>query len=479
MTHLLTSVAEFILVPMQWVIFFYFFSVNSFYAVLLVSAAVEMRKHMLQVRGESLWRVLSSPVAPTISLLAPAYNEEATIETSVRAFLALHYPNLEVVIINDGSMDRTLDILIEQFDLAPVHLMYWKRVKTKPVRGIYRSRRHPNLIVVDKENGGKKADGTNAGLNLATGDLVCVMDADTLIEPDALQRMVRPFLMADDVLGVGGTIRVVNACGVRDGRMTSCRVPRRPLPGIQVAEYLRAFLFGRMGWNRLGGNLIISGAFGLFRREAVIATGGYQTDSIGEDMELVVRLRRYGYEQKGPHRVDFVPDPVAWTEAPETLRGLGSQRERWHRGLSDVLWRHRNLLFNPRFGAMGLVVVPYFLLAEWLAPVMEGLGLFSIIVGLAFGLLNLPFAILFFLVAYGYSLILTSTTLVLEEINYHRYEGAWNRILLVFWMLIENCGYRQLTVIFRLRGLIKYFRGQNSWQVMERKGFGSPDTIRP
>lgn len=272
---------------------------------------------------------------------------------------------------------------------------------------------------------------------MATGDLVCAMDADSLIEPDALLRMVRPFLMADEVLAVGGTIRIANGSQVHGGRVVATCMPLQVLAGFQVVEYLRAFLFGRLGWNRLGGNLIISGAFGLFRREAMIAAGGYTHDTVGEDMELVLRLRRQGYEERGPQRVAFIPDPVAWTGAPESLRVLGRQRDRWHRGLADVMWRHSKLLFNSRYGAMGLVVYPYFFFVELLAPVVEAVGLLGLIAALIIGALNVPFAILFFLVAYGYGLVLSAVSLVLEELNFHRYEGLKDRLLLLLWTLLE------------------------------------------
>ena len=336
------------------------------------------------------------------------------------------------------------------------------------MRALYRSRSYPSLIVIDKENGGK-ADALNAGLNAATGELVCAMDADTLVEPDAMQRLVRPFLTSDDVVAAGGTILVLNDATVEGGRIVA-RTPRRFLPGIQTVEYLRAFLFGRLGFNRLGGNLIISGAFGLFRREAILAVGGYQHDTVGEDMELVLRLRRVGVEQDGPSRVEFVPDPVAWTEVPESRRVLGRQRDRWHRGLADVLWRHRRLLFNPRYGPMGMVVFPYFVFVELLAPIVEVIGLLGLVLGLLLGAVDGAFAVLFFLVAYGYGLVLTVLTVLLEGFIFGRYARRWDRLLLLGWALLENLGYRQLTVMWRLIGLVKYLRGRRDWGLMERTG---------
>jgi cellulose synthase/poly-beta-1,6-N-acetylglucosamine synthase-like glycosyltransferase len=469
----MTDAAKFIfdfLLLSNWLFLAYFLLVNSFYLLLLLSATWEMRQHNLAIRGEMRWRILGSRLAPQISILAPAHNEAATVRDSVQSLLTLYYPNLEVVLVNDGSTDETMAVLAREFELVSIHPIYRQQVRTKPVRGLYVSRIYPNLLVVNKENGGK-ADALNAGLNLATSKLVCAIDADTLVEPDALQRMVRPFLMSDEVVAAGGTIRIANGSGVEGGRVVAPRVPRRPLAGIQVVEYLRAFVVGRLGWANFGDNLVISGAFGLFLREAVIAIGGYEKETVGEDMEIVARLRRHGYEKGTPCRVAFLPDPVAWTEAPETWRDLASQRDRWYRGLAEVLWRHRRLFFNPRYGALGMVVYPYFLCIELLAPIVEALGFVALTVGLAAQAVDQHFAILLFLAAYGYGLILSVITLLFEEVCFRRYNRMRDRCLLLAWALLENLGYRQLTVLWRLRGLAKLLLGGHEWGAMERRGF--------
>ena len=477
MTPAWYAIYQVVLVRTNSVVLVYFLFVNTFYFVLLVSAAWGLRQHLLNTRGETRWRVLGSRVAPRISVLVPAYNEVATVSENVRSLLTLYYPNLEVVLVNDGSTDETLAVLVKEFELVPVHPIYRYQVKTKPVRGLYLSRTHPNLVVVNKENGGK-ADALNAGLNLATGKLVCAIDADSLIEADALQRMVRPFLASDQVVAAGGTVRVANASVVKGGRVVEPHAPRRPLPGFQVVEYLRAFRFGRLGWNNLGDNLIISGAFGLFSRQAMIDIGGYERATVAEDFEIVVRLRRHAYDQKTPHRVIFTPDPIAWTEVPESLRVLARQRDRWHRGLAEVLWRHRRLLFNPAYGTMAMVPFPYFVFLELLAPVLEALGLAALTLALIVGAVDARFAVLFFLCAYGYGLILGVFALLLDEMSYRRYEQVNDRLILLGWALLENCGYRQLTVFWRLKGLIKFLRGKTDWGVMERRGFREPAAHR-
>lgn len=451
--------------------------VNGFYLLLLGCAALEMRRHILQIREETRWRVLRSRVAPTVSMLVPAHNESETVVESTRALLTLHYPNLEVVVVNDGSSDDTLGVLEREFGLVAVHPIYWRRLAHQEVRGIYRSGSNRGLVVVDKKAGGK-ADALNCALNLASGDLACAIDADTLIEPDGLLRMARPFLQGEGVVAAGGTIRVANGSEVRDGRVQTSRTPRRLLSGIQSVEYLRAFLFGRLGWNRLGGNLIISGAFGLFRREMVIAAGGYLSDTVGEDMELVARIRRQGVERGTAHRVEFIPDPVAWTEVPESLRGLGRQRDRWQRGLADVLWRSRDVAMRPRYGTLGLVALPYFIIIELLAPVVETIGLLTVALGLVTGSLDVSFALLFFLVAYGFGVLLSILTLMLDQFGGSRHTGVADRLLMVVWAGLESFGYRQCCTYWRLRGLVKFVRGNTSWGVSARVGFGEAPPSR-
>jgi len=459
-------------------IFAYFVLLLVSYGTLVTAALWELIGHVLRVRGESRQWVLGSAVSPSISILAPAYHEEATIAESVTALLALHYANLEVVVINDGSPDRTLEVLRDRFALVPVHTIVWRRLDTKPVRRLYRSKTHPNLVVVDKVNGGK-ADALNVGLNLATGDLVCVIDADTIVDADALPRLARPFLADAATIATGGMIRVANGSQVSGGRVLEVKAPRNPLAGMQVSEYLRAFLFGRLGWNELGGTLIISGAFGLFHREAMIACSGYTHDTVGEDMELVLKLRRRAYEAGQRHRVIFVPDAVAWTEVPETVAVLGRQRDRWHRGLADVLWRHRHLIGNPKYGAMGLVGLPYFLIVELLAPVTELLGWVALVVWVLMGALNAKVALLLFAIAYGLNAIHGTLAVLADELSFPRYHRTRDRLIVIGWSMLETFGYRQVTVLWRVRGLWKFMRGRTDWGKMERRGFATPTVVAP
>jgi cellulose synthase/poly-beta-1,6-N-acetylglucosamine synthase-like glycosyltransferase len=377
-----------------------------------------------------------------------------------------------VVVVNDGSRDATLARLVEAFDLYPVPPAFMVSVPTAHVRGYYRSRRHAKLLVVDKENGGK-ADALNAALNAARHPYVLAVDADTLIEPDALLRLARPFLLGVPVAAVGGTVRVSNACVIRHGRVVEARIDRRLLPGVQVVEYLRAYLMGRLGWNRLGGNLIISGAFGLFRRDYLLAIRGYKTGSVAEDMDLVVRLRRYLRQHRLPDGIPFIPDPVAWTEVPTSRAVLASQRERWQRGLLQTLWTHRDLLLDPRHGTVGWVSYPFFLFGEALAPLVEALGVVTLVAGLALGAVGSRFVWLYLVVAVLYGVVLSVWAIVLEDVTFHRYRHRSDVLRLVLFAFVEALGYRQLTVWYRLKAFWTVLRGVHDWAPMPRDGFAA------
>jgi cellulose synthase/poly-beta-1,6-N-acetylglucosamine synthase-like glycosyltransferase len=460
------------------VVLWYTFLLNSFFALLLLLAGPQLFAHWRFASEDVLARSLTSSAAPRVSIIVPAHNEEVSIVDSLRSLLTLRYPYYEVVLVNDGSTDATLERLIEAYDLYEVPPAVMRQLRTERARAYYRSRTWSKLLVVDKVNGGK-ADALNVGLDAARFPYVLACDADTLIEPDALLRLARPFLFDQRIAAVGGTIRVVNSCVVAHGRVVDARVDRRWLAGTQTVEYLRAFLFGRLGWNLLGGNLIISGAFGLFRREYLIEILGYATATVTEDFELTVRLQRHLKEKKLDAKVVFIPDPVAWTEVPTSVAVLGRQRERWHRGLIATAVAHRDTLFNPRYGATGLIAMPYFVLGELLAPVVEAVGLVLTLLGTAVGLLAPRFAIAFFLVAYLYGIALSLAAILMEEASFHRYQRPADALRLVFFAFIEPLGYRQVTVWFRLKAFVRYVRGDRSWGRMRREGFGASAATGP
>ena len=456
-------------------ILWYMFLVNSFFALLLALAAPQLFAHWRFGSEDVLARSLTSSAVPRVSILVPAHNESVSIVDSLRSLLTLQYPYYEVVLVNDGSTDDTMALLHAAYDLYEVPPAVMRRLRTKHVRAYYRSRTWSKLLVVDKQNGGK-ADSLNVALDAARFPYVLACDADTLIEPDALLRLARPFLFDQKIAAVGGTIRVVNSCTVEDGRVVDARVDGRWLSGIQTVEYLRAFLFGRLGWNLLGGNLIISGAFGLFRRDYLTEILGYATSTVTEDFELIVRLQRFLKEQHKPGKVVFIPDPVAWTEVPTSVAVFGRQRERWHRGLIATMVAHRAVLFNPRYGAMGLIAMPYFLIAELMAPLVEAIGLIITVLCALTGVLAPGFAVAFFATAYLFGTLLSLAAILMEEVSFHRYRRTSDTLRLVFFAFIEPFGFRQVTVWFRLKAFVKYLQGDHSWGRMKREGFGAPAT---
>jgi cellulose synthase/poly-beta-1,6-N-acetylglucosamine synthase-like glycosyltransferase len=452
----------------------YLVVLNTAYTILAVLTYRAVFRYRRRLDAYVPEEALGADAVPPITLIAPAYNEAATCIASTRGFLNTDYPNIEVLVVNDGSTDATLDRLHDEFDLQPASRPPTASLSTEPVRQVYQSQIHPNLWVIDKENGGK-ADALNAGINFCDSPFFCAVDADTLVEGDGLIRMVRPFLEETATVAVGGIVRVANGCTVRSGGVQEVSMPKKWLPKMQVLEYLRAFYYGRVGWDALGAMLIISGAFGLFRRETVVDAGGYRTDTVGEDMELVVRMHRRLREAREDYRVRFVPDPVAWTEVPSTLRTLGRQRDRWQRGLADTMIRHQRMLLNPRYGVVGLLAYPFFYVLETFGPILELAGYITFVITLVTSTLSGPFLLAFFLVAFMLGMALSLSAVALEELTFRRYEKTSDLAQLFLLPAVEVFGYRQLNAWWRIKGLWSYLRSNEEWGVMERTGFDTSD----
>jgi cellulose synthase/poly-beta-1,6-N-acetylglucosamine synthase-like glycosyltransferase len=455
------------LVAAQWFFIAYFIAVNAAYLVLNTIS-------FFAVRGYAGWRESGKQrrgyagLEPGVSVLVPAYNEERTIAASVRSILQLDYQEFEVLVINDGSKDGTLETLVREFALVPYPGALRLELPCQPVRAVYRSTRIPNLRVIDKENGGK-ADALNAGIDAARHPLFCAIDADSILQRDSLWRVVEPFLDHPDTVATGGTVRLANGCTVEGGFLTRIGLPRNLLALLQIVEYLRAFLFGRMGWSPCNAVLVISGAFGLFRRDAVVAAGGYSTRTVGEDMELVVRLHRLHRLQRKAYRVVFVPEPICWTEAPESLAVLRSQRARWHRGLSESLAMNLPLLFHPRGGAVGWLAMPFMLLFEWLSPLIEMAGYLFMLTGAALGLLSPQALGIFLLVSFAFGALLSVNALLVEELTGRIYPRFSQLAVLMLAALVENLGYRQIVSWYRFVGFIRWACGSRAgWGEMKR-----------
>ncbi|WP_341904799.1 glycosyltransferase [Polaromonas sp. YR568] len=455
-----------------WFVFAYFILLNGCYLALNLLSIFALQRNKEEKLLEALPQVFTG-LEPGISLLVPAYNEEATITASVQSMFQLTYSDFEIIVINDGSKDGTLEVLKREFSLLPFPEAPREGLTTKPVRGIYRSLKYPNLRVIDKENGGK-ADSLNAGINAARHPLFCGVDADSILARNSLQLVAKPFLNHPDTVATGGTVRVANGCEVADGFLTKVGLPTNLWALFQVVEYLRAFLFGRLGWSKLNAMLIISGAFGLFKTDVVIEAGGYRANTIGEDMELVVRIHRYLRQQGRPYRIEFVPEPVCWTEAPEDHKTLKNQRVRWQRGLSESLTSNWGLMFSRNGGTPGWLAFPFMIMFEWLGPLVELGGYLFMFYAYAFDLVSWQAFYVFLFMAIGLGILLSASGLLLEEISFHIYPSFRHLAMLSLIVVLENFGYRQLNSWWRLLGLYKWAaQRESTWGEMKRKGVGN------
>ncbi|HUE96624.1 MAG TPA: glycosyltransferase, partial [Longimicrobiaceae bacterium] len=450
----------------------YFTFVNATYFVLTIGAYGGIRRYVRRLNAVDSAEVLQAAGAPPVTMIAPAHNEERSCVQMVRALLALDYPDHEIVLVDDGSTDDTLGRLLSAFEMEPAFRAATAELPHQPVRGVFQSRTHPNLWVVEKDNGGT-ADALNAAINLSHTPLVCRVDADCILEADALIRAVRPCLEDDSTVAVGGIVRVANGCRVEAGRIVDIRLPVSLLAQFQVIEYLRSFYAVRIGWAGIGATLLVSGAFGVFRRRTLVEAGGFRRSSITEDMELTLRLHRHCREARQPYRMVYIPDPVLWTEVPERLGDLGRQRDRWHRGLIDLLRQHRVMFFNPRYGRVGTLAYPYLLLVEALGPVIEFTGYFAFLLFVLFGDPSPMFILGFLLLVFGTGACLSAATVGLQELVFRRYHRGSDLLRLIGLSLLEVLGYRQILTYFRFRGTISYLLGRQGWGTIERKGFDS------
>lgn len=455
----------------------YALAINAFSLALLWFSVRELSFQIRAKKSRPSSMVFREGMLPTISVIVPAFREEKTIVQSVRALLDLKYPDYEVIVVNDGSPDGTLDVLAGEFALERTESRGRPEIGTAEILGWYRSPANPRLLVIDKANGGK-ADALNAGINAARGDYICGIDADSILEQEALLRAAVLALDGEDeFVAAGGNILPANGCEVHEGDVARIRIPRSPIALFQTVEYLRAFLAGRLGWARLRGMLIISGAFGLFSRRRVVEAGGYMTrqgplkrDTVGEDMELVVRLVRSMREKGLPYDVSYAFDANCWTEVPEDAASLHRQRDRWQRGLLEILSYHRRMIMNPRYGRIGLGSILYYLVFETLGPFYELMGYVVSIVSIALGLLDPRVVLLLFSGAVLSGILVSTSSLAVAErqVLYFSVPETWK---LIGYAVLENFGFRQWTGLIRVAAYVGYLSGKGGWGSQKRKGF--------
>jgi len=449
----------------QFVILLYFLVVNLAYTIFTILSFFYIRRHVYINSRYNVTSTLSSVFYRPLSIIVPAYNEELTIITSIRSLLTLRYPEFEVIVVNDGSTDGTLDKLRAEFNLTEIGKPIRLQLEHKPISKTLVSLDFPNLLVLDKQNGGK-ADVLNAGINASEYPLFCSLDADSLLENDALLRSARQFVADREIIAVGGIVRILNGCTIKNNVVEEIKAPKKYLECFQAVEYVRGFLSGRTAWNVFGSLLIISGAFGLFRKDLVLAINGYR-HSVGEDMDLVIRLHRHCLKNRIPYKVMFVPDPVCFTQAPTDLESLLKQRNRWQRGLIDSLWYSKGMLFNAGYGVVGLLAFPYFLFVEALGPMIECLGYAGFIFFFISGDISSEFAFLFFVIAILWGMWINVSSILLDNILFKRYKSLGDVLKLCFFSFVEMLGYRQLVSIERFISTFEIWN--KAWGKPKRK----------
>ena len=455
--------------------FYYATTLMFSYAVMAILSILEIRKYIKRKSYSDLRSILTSPYAPGITVVAPAYNEGLTIINSVHSLLSLNYPKFEVVIINDGSTDHTLQKLIDEFDLLPIDYAYNEQLITQPVRQIYRSANPAffNLLIVDKINGKSKADASNAGINVSSYPYFLCTDVDCIIHKDTLLKLIKPFIEEQTkVIATGAAIRISNSCEIKNGFLVKVKVPNKFLPLFQELEYIRAFLLGRMAWSKINALMLVSGGLGMFDKEIAINAGGYDNKSFGEDMELITRMRIYMHTLKQKYQVKYIPESLCWTDVPATLKVFGNQRTRWSRGLAQNLWMHKKILFNPKYGVFGMISFPYWLFFEWLAPIIEATGIIYYLYVVITGQINWEYAIILLIYIYAFSVMITILAVLWDELIHKQYGSKMEVFKLCCAALLEPICYHPLVVFFALKG--NFYAGtgkQMIWGNMQRSGF--------
>jgi len=459
-----------VLVFFNLLILSYFVVGNGVYTALMVLSLRAIWLHSRRAAYQGLTELRGSSLTPAVTIIIPAWNEERIIVETVRSALGVDYPRLSVIVVDDGSTDSTLKRLATAFKLAPAAQGYRPALPTSPVRSFYSDPRIPNLLVVHKQRGGKP-DALNTGINLCRTPYFCCLDADCILERDSILRLMDPILSSSrETIVSGGIVRIINGCTGRNGQIVKLGLPRTPLERFQVVEYLRSFLTGRNGWSLLGGTVIVSGALALFQRKAVMEVGGFSADTVTEDMDLIITLRRWAADSQRDVKLAFASDPVCWTECPSSRAMLTRQRRRWQLGLCQSLWKHRGMLFHRRYGIVGLFSLPFHLYVEGLGTLVEFLGYLLVPLSFFGGLVSPALLTLFILLGLAYGGFLSVGAILLEEMTYRRYPRSRDLLTLLAYGMLENVGYRQLILFFRVQGILKFLVGSHRWEKVMHEG---------
>jgi cellulose synthase/poly-beta-1,6-N-acetylglucosamine synthase-like glycosyltransferase len=459
-----------VLVFFNLLILSYFVVGNGVYTALMVMSVRAIWLHSRRSAYQGLSELRGSSLTPAVTIIVPAWNEERIIVETVRSALGVDYPRLSVIVVDDGSTDATLKRLATAFKLAPMDQIYYPVLPTSPVRGFYSNPHIPNLLVLHKQRGGKP-DALNTGINLCRTPYFCCLDADCILERESLLRLMDPILSSPkETIVSGGIIRIINGCTGKNGQIVKLGLPKTSLERFQVVEYLRSFLTGRNGWSLLGGTVIVSGALALFQHKAVMEVGGFSADTVTEDMDLILTLRRWAADNKRDVELAFASDPVCWTECPSSRTMLNRQRRRWQLGLCQTLRKHRGMLFRRRYGMVGMFSLPFHLYVEGVGTMVEFVGYLLVPLSFFGRLISPPLLILFILLGLAYGGFLSVGAILLEEMTYRRYPRSRDLLALLAYGMLENVGYRQLILFFRVQGILKFLVGSRRWEKVMHEG---------
>ncbi|WP_324719575.1 glycosyltransferase family 2 protein [Salinimicrobium sp. HB62] len=474
----MTEFLQSIYVKISWIFFVYGALLLTVYFLGVILSARAVKRNKRRARFLEVKDIVSATDIPSVTLVAPAFNEGLTIVENVKSLLSIQYPFYELIVVNDGSKDNSMQLLIEEYKLKPIDSTFIVQpIPTAMVRAVYKSTeaQYKHLTIIDKNNGGR-SDAINCGINFATTELVLCTDADCIIEQDAILKMVRPYLEEGDkeIIACGGAIGVANDSDIREGILKKLRVPKDLLTTTQVVEYIRAFLIGRMGWGEVNGLMLVSGAFGMYPRSRLLEVGGFNTKTVGEDLELCIRLRVHMEKLKKAYKVVYVPETLCWTEVPHSYNIFVKQRDRWARGLWETLKLHRYLFMNPRFGKMGMIFFPYWCFFEFGAPIIEFLGIVFMLIFGYYGLIDWPSAILLFTAVYLLGCIFSSVAVFFYILNFRHYSSAKEIAELLLAAYLEPFLFHPVLVFGQLKGLYKKLFGiKSGWGNMTRKGFST------
>ncbi len=450
---------------LAYMFFYIFLAVLSYWAIIKHLKEQKYLEEEVLLRSNHIWGV---------SVVAPAFNEGVNIVYNVKSLLSLTYPKFEIIIVNDGSTDDTLEKLITEFDLVKIDFYYQEKIVTQPVKGHYRSKNpaYAKLLVVDKINGKSKADASNAGINTSQYPLFLCTDVDCILKSDTILKLAKPFMENETrVIATGAGIRISNSCEVKEGFLFKVHYPREWYPCFQELEYVRSFLFGRMAWSKINGLLLVSGGLGMFDKDIVIKAGGYWHKSLGEDMELITRMRKYMHDTNEKFLIKYIPESLCWTEVPSTRQVFIRQRVRWARGLVQTLYLHRNMFLNPKYGRTAFLVLPFFFTFEFLVPIIEFLGILTLIYSFIFGMIDFQYLLLITTLVYLFYLSITIISILIDEVLYKSYANYKELLMLLGMAIIEPIVYHPVNVYASLKGYWNFFSNkEQSWGVMVRKG---------